>query len=407
VKKVPVFLLIFAIATLLLSTLWVQAAGTQSAHTWLLNLSPVNQTKTITVTADNGLGAVTTHHSITLTSSLALLGVTITGPVTSTLSTFPSPAFTAVVQPPTATQPITYQWQATAQLPVTHTNGFSDTVTFRWPVPHTYTILVTATNGIDTVTDSHQIVIYPAPPIPGCASFPIGIQAAARSAFPPGTGSGNDYPASGDFHPTSLQPLYLQFPNHMPDLPLAEAQEGYIFKLPNGNGSGNMIWLVWNNVINSSSSTLANSLVIPGNSTDYTNVGSGSVTPLYPFIVHGYVNPFDTLDLIMQPDDWVTINNGAVSSLDLRTQINDHILNGRELRLPVWDTIQVQGSNVYAHMVQFATFRLHGHNLSQGGGPSWLLVEFVRWETGICSEGQDPVGQVHISGPAMGTTNIA
>jgi hypothetical protein len=272
-------------------------------------------------------------------------------------------------------------------------------------MPHTYTVSVTATNGLDTATDTHQIVIYPAAPIPGCASFPIGIQEAARSVFPPGTGSGNDYPAPGDFHPSSPQSLYLQFPNHVPDMPLAEAQEGYIFKLPNGNSSGDMAWLVWNNGINPSQGTLANSLAVPGDSTNYTNAGSGSVTPLYPFMVRGYVDPFDTMDLIMQPDDWVTVSPGALNSDEVRERINDHILNGRELPLIVWDSWQTQGVNSYVRMVQFAIFRLHGHNLTQGGGsPGWLLAEFVRWQTVVCTEGQFPVGQLAINGPITGTT---
>jgi hypothetical protein len=193
----------------------------------------------------------------------------------------------------------------------------------------------------------------------------------------------------------------------VPDLPLAAAQEGTVFKLSNGTGSGSMAWLVWNNGITPSSGTLANSLTVPGDSTDYTNAGIGSVTPLYPFMVRGYVNPFDTVDLIMQSGDWVTVSTGSVNSAEVRNQINGHSLNGRELPLIVWDSLQAQGGNTYVRTVQFAIFRLHGHNLTQGGGgPSWLLVEFVRWETEICTEGHYPIAQVNLNGPTTGITNV-
>jgi hypothetical protein len=110
----------------------------------------------------------------------------------------------------------------------------------------------------------------------------------------------------------------------------------------------------------------------------------------------------------MQPADWVTVSTSSINSNSSRDLINDHILNGRELPLIVWDTIQAQGGNTYIRAVQFAVFRLHGHNLSQGGGsPAWLLAEFVRWETGVCSQGQYPVGQLNLSGPASGSTDIA
>jgi hypothetical protein len=352
------------------------------------------------------MAGINDNHFVSLSPPLP--SVTISGPVTGTLGLSNNPTFIAHADFITTALPVTYTWQADAQLPISHTNGFSDTVTFRWPVPHTYTILVTATNGIDTVSDSHQIVIYPALPIPGCASFPIAIEQGARSVLPPGTGSGNDYPAPGDFHLSSPQPLYLQFPNNVPDVPLDQAQEGHIFKLLHGSGSGSMAWLVWNNGIVASASTLGNSLTVPGNSTDYSNHNDGGLpaTPLYPHVVRGYAEPFDPSDLLMHPGDWVTVATGSLNSDSIRDLINDHILNGRELPLLVWDSIQAQGSNTYVRTVQFAVFRLHGHNLTQAGGPAWLLAEFVRWETGVCSEGQYPVSQVNISGPASGSTGI-
>jgi hypothetical protein len=67
--------------------------------------------------------------------------------------------FNAVVSPITATQPITYIWQATTQSPVTHTGGPNDSVTFSWNITGPKTIAVTATNAFDTVTDTYEIQV--------------------------------------------------------------------------------------------------------------------------------------------------------------------------------------------------------------------------------------------------------
>jgi len=83
--------------------------------------------------------------------------VTISGPtmgITNTACTF-----TATVNPPTAAQPVTYAWQAIGQLPVTHTNGLSNTAVFTWSTPGPKTISVTATNALGTTTDTHVITI--------------------------------------------------------------------------------------------------------------------------------------------------------------------------------------------------------------------------------------------------------
>ena len=82
--------------------------------------------------------------------------VSITGPVMGGANT--GYTFTATVNPLTATQPITYVWQATGQSVVTHTGrGSSDSINLTWNMTGTQAITVTATNALNTVDDSHLI----------------------------------------------------------------------------------------------------------------------------------------------------------------------------------------------------------------------------------------------------------
>jgi hypothetical protein len=231
----------------------------------------------------------------------------------------------------------------------------------------------------------------------GCTGFPIAVEEGIRSVNPPGTGTSNDYPNSNDFHPSSPKPVYAQFYRNVPDVPLIDAQEGYIYKVQNGSGSGSFGWLVWNDKIQASSNTLENSLTWPGDSMDYSDDGNcvNCPTPLYDHMVKGYVNPLDNYDLGMNINDWVTVNTGSINSDGVRDTVNDHITTGRYLRLIVWGydlnsnppSPHGSGSNTYFRLKGFVVFRLLGHNLTQGGGPSWILAEFIRWDTS-CGQSQ-------------------
>jgi len=113
--------------------------------------------KTITVTVTNAVGTATNTHVVTLDYAPPT-GVDITGPTTGVVEA--DYTFNATVSPITATQPITYVWQATGQAPVTHTGGGSnDTVTFSWNTFGPQVITVTATNAGGTVTQTHQVTI--------------------------------------------------------------------------------------------------------------------------------------------------------------------------------------------------------------------------------------------------------
>jgi len=97
-------------------------------------------------------------------------GTTISGPMTGVVQTGYN--FTTTVYPITATLPITYVWRATGQLPVTHTGGLSDTVTFSWSMPGTKIITVTTTNPVSAVTITHVININ-SPPTSVAISGPV------------------------------------------------------------------------------------------------------------------------------------------------------------------------------------------------------------------------------------------
>ena len=125
-------------------------------------------THTITATASNAYGMVTDTHTITISlppEAVPVAGVTINGPLAGDVNV--AHTFSAAVSPLTATQPITYAWQATGQSPVTHTGGLSDTVSFIWSASDTQAIIVTASNAYSAVTSIHTITLDP--PVDGDA----------------------------------------------------------------------------------------------------------------------------------------------------------------------------------------------------------------------------------------------
>jgi PKD repeat protein len=128
----------------------------------------------ITVTAVNPCGSLVSEtHTTTLeaTPCTALDEAQVNGPPTANVGT--SVAFVAIINPDTATQPLTYTWRATGQATVTHSNrGLSDTVSFTWKAPGPQTVTVTTTNEcsfvvretfIDIVRVSAEDVIIAGP----------------------------------------------------------------------------------------------------------------------------------------------------------------------------------------------------------------------------------------------------
>lgn len=215
----------------------------------------------------------------------------------------------------------------------------------------------------------------------GCSGFPIVVHEGVRSVTPPGTGS-NPFPDAGDFtYPSSPAPSYQSFIYHTPDVPLENAQEGYVYRVQNGFGTGSFGWLLWNAGRPGSANSLAGSLSWPGDSQDYFDHGDNNIYPAaaaYPHIVRGYVNPLDNTDTAIHIGDWITANTGAVNSNEVRNQLNQHIDRERTLRLFVWNESESQGNNGRYRIKGYAVFRLIGYRLQ--GNESWILAEFIRWD---------------------------
>ena len=74
-----------------------------------------------------------------------------------------SQTLTAMVSPISTTLPISYIWQATNQTPITNSADLSDTVSFTWNITGTQAVTVTAISPVETVTDSHLILISETP----------------------------------------------------------------------------------------------------------------------------------------------------------------------------------------------------------------------------------------------------
>ena len=68
--------------------------------------------------------------------------------------------FTATASPLSAATPVTYVWQATGQIPVTHTVGLTDTTGFNWEMSGLKHITVTVSNDFGAITSTHVITLY-------------------------------------------------------------------------------------------------------------------------------------------------------------------------------------------------------------------------------------------------------
>jgi hypothetical protein len=227
----------------------------------------------------------------------------------------------------------------------------------------------------------------------GCSAFPIAVHEGSRSVTAPGTGS-NPYPNAGEFDYPSNPPVYESFVNHQDNRPLLDAQEGDVFRVQNGFGEGNFGWLVWNTGVTANANTLENSLGWPGDSTNYNPCsgagcpgGAGIPGSGFSSNVRGYIEPGDPTDQSLHVEDWVAASTGTINSNGVRTVIEEHVDLDRAIRMVVWNNSTGTGVNGRYQISGFAIFRIVGYRLNQGGGGSWILAEFIRWD--------DSCGQVN------------
>ena len=101
--------------------------------------------------------AINALNALLAITPIAPTAVTLVGPTQGLAGATYS--FTAALTPLTTTVPITYQWQATGQPPVTRSSGLTDTVSLIWPAAGVYTVTVQAGNASGTVSATHPITI--------------------------------------------------------------------------------------------------------------------------------------------------------------------------------------------------------------------------------------------------------
>jgi len=216
----------------------------------------------------------------------------------------------------------------------------------------------------------------------GCDAFPIAVHEGIRSVTDPSKGLNNPYPDLSEFNSAS-PPMYEQFIYHEDDVALADASEGDVFKIHNGSGSGNFGWIKWNDGLNGNSPNLIASLAWPGNSTNYdppcnTQNPSCQSSGVNGEKFWGYAEPDDPTDREMHIGDWVASATGNMNSSGVRDVLDEHITQGRTLRLLIWNNYDGTGSNNQYQISRYAIFRLHGHNIT--GNDSWILAEFIRFD---------------------------
>lgn len=211
----------------------------------------------------------------------------------------------------------------------------------------------------------------------GCTVlFPLGVSRGIRSidqAFYDNIKTAMTYPTT--------PPSYYSFSYHNPNMSLANATDGDIFRYSFDNLE--IAWLRWNPYLAQNNTNLAKSLAWPGNSFKYENCTSdgcsGAAVPPYPYPVWGFAEAGDVDDKALHIPDRVTANLGGSIS-GVTTQLRSHIDNNRALRIPIFDESfpikYLADGTPYYDIRDFGVFRIRGYSTSQ----NWLLLEFVRMD---------------------------
>lgn len=249
----------------------------------------------------------------------------------------------------------------------------------------------------------------PEEPIPdntvSCSYFPIALSQDSLSVSPPLSPT-NAYPASADFDYPSTPPSYYSFVSHVPGVPLSQAQEGFVYRLYDGFDYGEFGWLRWNEGRPDSDLILRNNFLWPGNSKDYKDhsyTEGFPASPLFGWIVDGYVNPDNDTDIQLNITDPVLAKNNVITDTStVQPVINDHIDKKRTLQLVVWDESSVI-SGTY-RTAKLGVFRIIGYDIEPTAGQSWLAVEFSHWNSS-CGQIGPILENVSLVGPTTGLVN--
>ena len=190
----------------------------------------------------------------------------------------------------------------------------------------------------------------------GCTGvFPIGIEANIRSLTPA------SYPDEDEFDYPNPPPVLAQFINNVGDVPLDEANEGYVYKLDFGYGPGDFSWLQWLQTTPDNAATLAASLQWPGDN---------------HLQFHDY---YENDDVQMHIGDWSAINTGndIWSASSIISTISSDIDADRSMRLIIWHEGFNNGQAL--KIDGFAIFQVAGFHFDPANpGNSWLLLQFIR-----------------------------
>jgi uncharacterized repeat protein (TIGR01451 family) len=169
--------------------------------------------------------------------------------------------------------------------------------------------------------------------------------------------------------------------------------------LPNiryGAGSGGFAWLRWKGSPSQkcsdepnldSSQILAASLAYPGNSCICDTVDGEECW-------RGYLNPDDSDgdyecydpddDYQLNVGDYIWGSSGAISAIEVRGELDEHIARERTLRIVVWDTFSMGGggSNIQYRVYGFVLVKLVGYDT----GAKTITMEFLGWDNS-CGQG--------------------
>lgn len=117
--------------------------------------------KWVTVTASNAYGSVSQTHYLALGAPQTPEGVLVNGAAQARIHA--PTAFIALVNPISATPPLTFTWYATGLPPITRTNIqlISDVVTFTWDVTGAQSVTVWAANAYGVVSATVELTVTP------------------------------------------------------------------------------------------------------------------------------------------------------------------------------------------------------------------------------------------------------